>query len=147
MPYRFLDRSPCPVCARLDAGPDPVTVAWTEFSAAYVPSRQPTPGTALAVPRRHVRAPGELSAAEDDDLWLLVCRLAGAALTAFGGPSYHVSQYLGAITGEPLDHLWWRVEPRNASPPSTPMDISALPIASPSQRERYAHQLRQALAP
>jgi diadenosine tetraphosphate (Ap4A) HIT family hydrolase len=146
MPYQFRGQSPCPICQRLAAGRLPVLVAGTPWSAAFIPSRQPSLGTVLVVPRRHVLRPGDLEPAEDEDLWRLLSRLVGATLATFAPPSYHVSQYVGAITEEPLDHLFWRLEPRYGPPPADAVRVERLPPVPMAERERQAGLLRQALA-
>src|SRR5689334_21323697 len=100
MSYTLTPRPSCAVCEHLagirSGWP---TVVETALSVALVPSRQPTMGTSLIVPRRHVIEPSGLSVKEDDDLWLLVCDMVGATLKGFPCQSYHVSQYIGALTG------------------------------------------------
>ena len=105
------DRLPCPVCNLVGSQPIDVIVAERGTAVAYVPSRQPERGTALVVTRRHVVDPHELSGTEAADLWELMRTSVGAVLAASGAPSYHTSQYLGRLTGEPLSHLYWRIEP------------------------------------
>ena len=146
--YAFRGQEPCPVCDHLGAG----VGSWPEVtrsasSVALVPSRQPTAGTTLVVPRRHVLTPGELPEAEADDLWLLLRTMVGASMRALGSPSYHVSQYIGALTGEPLDHLTWRLEPRYQLPPEDAVNVDSLPAVPVPERQRIAATLRTILAP
>jgi histidine triad (HIT) family protein len=145
--YAFRGQDPCPVCDHLGAGGG----SWPEVSrsagsVALVPSRHPTPGTTLVVPIRHVLTPGELSEAEADDLWLLLRTMVGASMRALGPPSYHVSQYIGALTGEPLDHVSWRLEPRYQLPPEDAAAIRSMPAVPVPERQRLAAMLRTTLA-
>lgn len=146
MPYIFRDNPNCPVCPAVGGERRWPVVAETEWSICVVPSRHPTPGTTLVVPRRHVHLQGELSDTEREDVWLLLRRTVGATLAAFDPLSYHVSQYVGALTGEPLEHLWWRVEPRHTKPQSINTEISGLPRTPIEEREKYAQALIIALA-
>jgi histidine triad (HIT) family protein len=145
--YAFRGQDPCPVCDHLSAGGG----SWPEVtrsagSVALVPSRQPTPGTTLVVPSRHVLTPGELPEAEADDLWLLLRTMVGASMRALRPPSYHVSQYIGALTGEPLDHVSWRLEPRYQLPPEDAAAISSMLAVPVPERQRLAAMLRTTLA-
>ncbi len=142
--YAFRGQDPCPVCDHVGAGggtwPE---VARSAGSVALVPSRQPVPGTTLVVPGRHVLTPGELPAAEADDLWLLLRAMVGATMRALRPPSYHVSQYVGALTGEPLDHVSWRLEPRYQLPPEDAVAVWSMPAVPVPERQRLAGTLRQ----
>jgi histidine triad (HIT) family protein len=147
VPYQFRGQDPCPVCRQLaGAGSWPI-VAESAHSVAFVPSRQPTAGTTLAVPRQHACSPAELPEADAEDLWLLLTRLTAATIRAFDPPSYHVSQYVGKITGEPLDHLSWRLEPRYGPPPAEYVPIQSLPEVPVAERHRQADLLRRYLDP
>ncbi|HEX6521154.1 MAG TPA: HIT family protein [Streptosporangiaceae bacterium] len=148
-PYTFRGQDPCPVCEHLDAdrGDRWPEVARSASSVALVPSRQPTAGTTLVVPSRHVLAPGDLPEAEAADLWLLLRAMTGASMRAFGPPSYHVSQYVGALTGEPLDHLSWRLEPRYQRPPEEDVAVWSLAAVPVPERRRLAGLLRAAWPP
>jgi len=147
--YTFRGQDPCPVCEHLaaDDGDGWPQVASSASSVALVPSRQPTTGTTLVVPRRHVMAPGDLPAAEAFDLWLLLCAMVGASMRAFSPSSYHVSQYVGALTAEPLDHLSWRLEPRYQRPPEEAAAVGALAPIPVTERRRLAELLRAAWVP
>lgn len=147
MPYAFRGQDPCPVCRQLAGQGSWAEVAASATAAAYVPSRQPTPGTTLVVPRRHALRPADLPGAEDEDLWMLVRRMVGATMRAFGPPSYHVSQYVGELTGEPLDHLTWRLEPRYGAPPAEYIPVQGLPRLPEAERRRQADLLRRHLDP
>jgi histidine triad (HIT) family protein len=142
--YAFRGQDPCPVCDHLGA----VKGTWPEVaksasSIAMVPSRQPVPGTTLVVPGRHVLTQGELPEAEADDLWLLLRAMVGATMRALRPPSYHVSQYVGALTGEPLDHVSWRLEPRFQLPPEDAVAVWSMPEVPVPERQRLAGTLRQ----
>jgi diadenosine tetraphosphate (Ap4A) HIT family hydrolase len=145
MPYEFRDEPRCPVCIRLGGASSWPLVAESPLSAAFVPSRQPTVGTTLVVPRRHLTAPGDLTGGEAEDLWQLLTDLVAATLAAWRPASYHVSVYVGAITGEPLEHLHWRLEPRYERPPAEWVDVAALPPTPPAERRRQADLLRAQL--
>jgi diadenosine tetraphosphate (Ap4A) HIT family hydrolase len=145
VPYSFLEQDPCPVCEQLAGRGGWALVAGSATAAAFVPSRQPAAGTTLIVPRRHVLEPGALPAGEQEDLWLLLRRMVGATMAVFEPASYHVSQYVGEITDEPLAHLWWRLEPRDQKPPSTETRIAELPVVPEQERGRQAELLRAEL--
>jgi|SRR6185436_9145714 len=111
MPYRFQEGA-CPVCACV-AGTKPwVVLERTALSAAYVPSQQTSPGSALVVPLRHVTTLTGLRRDEADDLWLLVRKVMAGVWQAHGASGFHISQYTGVIAEEPFAHLHWRLEPR-----------------------------------
>jgi diadenosine tetraphosphate (Ap4A) HIT family hydrolase len=99
------------------------------------------------VPRRHVMAPDDLPEAEAFDLWLLLCAMVGASMRAFSPSSYHVSQYVGALTAEPLDHLSWRLEPRYQRPPEEAAAVGSLAPVAVTERRRLAELLRAAWVP
>ncbi len=147
MPYEFRDESPCTVCERVAGTGQWAEVVRSSSSVAFVPSRQPTHGTTLVVPVRHVLAPSDLPDDEAEDLWFLLRRMVGATMAVFQPASYHVSQYVGMITGEPLEHLWWRLEPRYERPPSLETDVTALPPVPVDERYRQADRLREQLPP
>jgi diadenosine tetraphosphate (Ap4A) HIT family hydrolase len=147
MPYAFRGQDPCPVCLRLTGEGSWPVVAASEFSVAFVPSRQPATGTTLLVPRRHACRPRELPDAEAEDGWMLLRRLIAATMLIFEPPSYHVSQYVGEITGEPFDHLSWRLEPRYGLPPARHVPVQSLPRVPVAERERQAALLRRHLRP
>lgn len=145
-PYTIRGQEPCPVCEHLHGAGRWPQVASSASAVAVVPSRQPTAGTTLVVPRRHVRAPSELADSEAEDLWLLLRTMVGASMRALNPASYHVSQYVGALTGDPLDHLSWRLEPRYQRPPEEEIPVASLPPVPVPERERLARLLRSHLA-
>lgn len=142
MPFTFRGQVPCAVCEQMAGRGHWVEVTSSARSVAFVPSRQLTAGTTLVVPRRHALTPDDLPAEDAEDLWLLLRAMVGATMAAFQPPSYHVSQYVGAITQEPLDHLSWRLEPRYELPPAEYVPIEQLPRIPTTERRRQADMLR-----
>jgi diadenosine tetraphosphate (Ap4A) HIT family hydrolase len=147
VPYPIDDQpGGCPVCEHLadrDGGWPVVTAS--PCSVVFVPSRQASAGTTLVVPCRHVSYPCDLPEPEAADLWLLMREMVGATMRGFGPPSYHVSQYAGPITGEPLRHLLWRIEPRYEVPPEVYVPVMSLPRVDVAERRRQAGLLRRHL--
>lgn len=143
MPYRYVRdrRDPCAVCKEIAGAGTWAEVTSNEHAVAFVPSRHPTPGSTLVVPRRHVYHPVELAEPEAIALFLLLRSTLGATLRALGCPTCQISQYVGAITEEPIDHLHWRIEPRYEDRSSRWVPITDLPHVSDDVVKDYAHRI------
>ncbi|GAA1383036.1 hypothetical protein GCM10009661_62160 [Catellatospora chokoriensis] len=131
--YRTRLSDPCAVCAKVTGREtDWPVVASTTHAVALVPSRQQHLGTTLVVPRRHVFDPADLADDEATELYLMVRLMVDATMSSAQANYYHISQYVGAPGGEPIDHLHWRVEPRSQTPArkwSSIADVPATPQA------------------
>ena len=145
MSIKFLsDREdPCPVCAKISGSrQDWPIVSSNENAVAFVPSRQPTVGTTLVVPRRHVFDPAELGEQAADDLYLLLRDMVDATMSTLKPNYYHISQYVGITSEEPFDHLHWRLEPRSEKPAGKFVPITEMPSMPLAERQRIADTLR-----
>jgi diadenosine tetraphosphate (Ap4A) HIT family hydrolase len=148
VPYRFNTPSAdgCPACERIADGKRWPLVTESDDAIALVPSRQPSPGTTLVMPKRHVTHRNELSANTNSSILVMVRAVVGATIKATGCSYYHISQYTGALGGEPFDHLHWRIEPRNDRPPVKFSSVAELPSVPWSERQQIAHSLIKSLA-
>ncbi|MFD8722462.1 HIT family protein [Streptomyces sp. NPDC059629] len=147
MPYVHDDdpEGVCGVCEHVAAGDESLVVARGATSLAFVPSRQPTYGTTLVVPTRHVLHPLDLSNEEADDLFLTLRAAVGATMTALDCESSHISQYVGALAEEPTAHLHWRLEPRYSGPPTTWTPLHRLEPTARDERRAIGERLRGGL--
>jgi diadenosine tetraphosphate (Ap4A) HIT family hydrolase len=136
--------SDCALCRRSTEDDQWPVVFRSALSAALVPSRHTAPGSVLVVPLRHVLSPLDLTSDEAADLFSLLRRTVTATFGARNCDYYHISQCFGPTSGEPLDHIHWRVEPRMAgvSHPFRPFDdIPPIPV---EERVAIAESLRAA---
>lgn len=102
----------CIFC-RIVAGEIPAEVVARDTDAVAFLDVQPlADGHVLVVPRAHVAAVEDLTAAQADALFRLVTRLAGPVRTALGGEATTIGVNNGEASGQTIPHLHVHIVPR-----------------------------------
>jgi diadenosine tetraphosphate (Ap4A) HIT family hydrolase len=112
---------------------------------SFVNLRQRSEGSALVSPIRHVPQMSDLTAAEADELAMMVRYTVSAVAAAYEPDGMHVWCGGGVLAGQSEPHMHFQIVPRFDNRPYTFAPSNDLPRASVDERLEIVRQVRAML--